>query len=112
MITGPGSPSVLTNMVMSIEQHVEWISELIRHAGEHGVERIEAQLGAQEAWSKHVVEAADKTLLPLANSWWAGSNIPGKPRVFMPYVAGFAVYGQKLREVTESGYEGFDLSNG
>ena len=112
MITGPGSPSVLTNMVMSIEQHVEWISELLRHAGEHGVQRIEAQLDAQEAWSTHVVEAADATLLPLANSWWAGSNIPGKPRVFMPYVAGLAVYGEKLHEVAERGYDGFDLTTG
>ena len=112
MITGPGSPSVLTNMVMSIEQHVEWISELLRHAGEHGVKRVEAQLDAQEAWSKHVVEAADATLLPLANSWWAGSNIPGKPRVFMPYVAGLAVYGEKLREVAERGYDGFNLTTG
>jgi cation diffusion facilitator CzcD-associated flavoprotein CzcO len=112
MVTGPGSPSVLTNMVMSIEQHVEWISELIRHACEHGAERIEAQLDAQEAWSRHVVEAADRTLLPLANSWWAGSNIPGKPRVFMPYVAGFAAYGEKLRAVADRGYDGFDLTSG
>jgi cyclohexanone monooxygenase len=112
MVTGPGSPSVLTNMVMSIEQHVEWISELIRHACEHGAERIEAQLDAQEAWSRHVVEAADRTLLPLANSWWAGSNIPGKPRVFMPYVAGFAAYGEKLRAVADRRYDGFDLTSG
>ena len=112
MITGPGSPSVLTNMVMSIEQHVEWISELLRHAHANGVQRIEARIEAQEAWGEHVVEAADKTLLPLANSWWTGSNIPGKPRVFMPYVAGFAVYGQKLQEVVDRGYDGFDLIPG
>ena len=110
-ITGPGSPSVLTNMPTAIEQHVEWISDCIEYMREHGIERIEATADAEEAWVSHVNEAADRTLLPLAkSSWYLGANVPGKPRVFMPYVGGFATYTQESDDVAAKGYEGFALA--
>ena len=109
-ITGPGSPSVLSNMPVSIEQHVEWVSDCISHMREKGLARIEATETAEEAWVDHVREAADLTLFPLANSWYLGANIPGKKRVFMPYVAGVFTYRQYCDEVVRKGYEGFELS--
>jgi cyclohexanone monooxygenase len=110
-VTGPGSPSVLTNMVASIEQHVEWISGLLQHAAQNGIERVEAVPEAESSWVEHVGQAADATLFPLANSWWNGANVAGKPRVFMPYVGGLGRYGEVLEEIAAKGYEGFDLSN-
>ncbi len=109
-VTGPGSPSVLTNMVASIEQHVEWITELLRYARDNGIERVEASPEAESTWVRQVVAAADATLFPLGNSWWNGANVPGKPRVFMPYVGGLGPYGQILEAVAMKGYEGFVLS--
>jgi cyclohexanone monooxygenase len=109
-ITGPGSPSVLANMVVSIEQHVEWLADLLRHAEETGTHRIEADAGAESAWVRHVLEKADATLFPQANSWWTGSNIPGKPRVFMPYVGGIGPYGEICAGIAARGYEGFVLT--
>ncbi len=106
-VTGPGSPSVLTNMPVAIEQHVEWISDCIAHMNEHGLTRIETTDEDQEAWVQHVSEAADETLFPKANSWYVGANVPGKSRVFMPYVAGMDVYREKCNEVVANGYEGF-----
>jgi cation diffusion facilitator CzcD-associated flavoprotein CzcO len=109
-VTGPGSPSVLTNMVASIEQHVDWITDLIRHAHDTGIERVEASIEAESAWVRHVAATAEATLLPLANSWWNGANVAGKPRVFMPYAAGLGRYGEVLDAVARKGYEGFELS--
>jgi cyclohexanone monooxygenase len=108
MMTGPGSPSVLSNMVVSIEQHAEWIADCVSHLRARGLSRIEATQAAQDAWVAHVNEVADSTLYPQCNSWYLGSNVPGKPRVFMPYL-GFPAYVEKCKQVVSSGYEGFRL---
>jgi len=110
MITGPGSPSVLSNMVVSIEQHVDWITDCLRFLEDHRVERIEASPEAEDAWVAHVNEVANMTLYPRANSWYMGANIPGKVRVFMPYVGGVGAYRQKCDEVAARDYEGFTLT--
>lgn len=106
-ITGPGSPSVLTNMPVAIEQHVEWITDCIAHMRQQGLSRIEAQEDAQEEWVEHVSAEADETLYPLANSWYVGANVPGKSRVFMPYVGGMDVYRQRCHDIVKEGYKGF-----
>jgi cyclohexanone monooxygenase len=108
VVTGPGSPSVLSNMINSIEQHVEWITDCIGHMREHGFTRIAADAATQEAWVAHVRAVADKTLFPRAASWYMGANIPGKPRVFMPYIG--VGYRRKCAEVAAAGYEGFVLT--
>jgi cyclohexanone monooxygenase len=107
-ITGPGSPSVLSNMLPSIEQHVNWIAHCIAHLRERGGPWIEPSRDAEEAWVAHVNEVAWGTLYPSCNSWYLGANVPGKPRVFMPYV-GFPPYVERCEEVAAKGYEGFDL---
>ena len=112
MITAPGSPSVLSNVVVSIEQHVDWITDCLTYLRDRGLSRIEADDAAQEAWVTHVNEVADRTLLPKGASWYVGANVPGKPRVFMPYVGGVGVYRKKCQEVAEQGYAGFRLSFG
>jgi cation diffusion facilitator CzcD-associated flavoprotein CzcO len=109
IITGPGSPSVLSNMVVSIEQHVEWISDCISYLREHGYAAIEATETAQAEWVQHVADVGSLTLFPKANSWYMGANVPGKPRVFLPYIGGVGVYRQKCDEVAVNGYEGFML---
>ena len=109
-ITGPGSPSVLSNMIVSIEQHVDWIADCIAHLRANRRERIEATAEAEEAWVAHVNEVGHMTLYPLAPSWYMGANIPGKPRIFMPYIGGVGVYRQKCDEVAGKGYEGFALT--
>ena len=111
MITGPGSPSVLSNVITSIEQHVDWIAGCLADLARRGVTRIEAEPKSQDEWVAHVNEVADKTLLPQGASWYIGANIPGKPRVFMPYIGGVGVYRKKCDEVTQSGYRGFVLSS-
>lgn len=108
-ITGPGSPSVLSNMIISIEQHVHWIADCISNLEGRQVRAIEATPAAENAWVDHVNEVASLTLYPVANSWYMGANIPGKPRVFMPYAGGVGVYRQKIDEVAGAGYEGFTL---
>ena len=108
-ITGPGSPAVLANMPTAIEQHVEWIGDCVAHLRTHGLTRIEATAEAEEAWVDHVRQVAELTLYPQANSWYLGANIPGKKRVFMPYVGGFLPYTLRCAEVAERGYEGFAL---
>jgi cyclohexanone monooxygenase len=108
-ITGPGSPSVLSNMLVSIEQHVDWISDCVDYMRAHEAPYIEATVEAQDAWVEHVNLVANFTLFPQANSWYIGANIPGKPRVFMPYVGGVGLYAQKCNEVVANGYEGFAL---
>lgn len=109
-ITGPGSPSVLMNMPVAIEQHVDWISDCIEHMRKHGVKKIEAELDAENQWVEHVNEAAKETLFYEARSWYLGVNIPGKPRVFMPFVGGGKVYREICDEVVSKGYEGFELA--
>lgn len=106
-ITGPGSPSVLANMVVAIEQHVDWIAECLAYMSEHQLATVAPTADAESAWVAHVSEVAHKTLFPQANSWYMGANVPGKPRVFMPYVGGFPAYNEKCREVVAKGYEGF-----
>ena len=109
-ITGPGSPSVLTNMPVAIEQHVEWIGDCLHHLRANAVDTIEAIEPATAAWTDHVQEVASRTLYPKAASWYMGANIPGKPRLFLPYVGGLGSYRKKCEEVAASGYAGFDLS--
>ena len=108
-ISGPGSPSVLSNMALSIEQHVDWIGDCIAYLRNHGIATMEASSEAENNWVEHVNEVANRTLYPLANSWYMGANIPGKPRVFMPYIGGLPAYCQKCNEVAANGYEGFTL---
>ncbi|MGQ0481714.1 MAG: flavin-containing monooxygenase [Pseudonocardia sp.] len=111
LITGPGSPSVLSNMPVSIEQHVEWITDCIRHLREHGLRAIEATAEAEADWGAHVAEVASYTLFPLAkHSWYLGANIPGKPRVFTPYAGGAGKYRKRCAEVAAQGYRGFSLT--
>ncbi len=111
-ITGPGSPSVISNVMVSIEQHVEWISDCLHFMREAGHKHIEAEVSAQDAWVAHVNEVANATLYPQGNSWYVGANIPGKPRVFMPYVGGVGRYRQKCTDIAANGYEGFRFSAG
>ena len=109
-VTGPGSPSVLSNMPVAIEQHVEWITDCIAHLRAEGVTRIEPTEEAAERWVEHVNAAANATLLPLAgHSWYLGANVTGKPRVFMPYAGGMARYREICNDVAAKGYEGFRL---
>ena len=110
-MTGPGSPSVLCNLPVAIEQHVEWITNCIAFMRENGIERIEAAPESVERWVAHVNEAADATLLPLVtHSWYLGANVPGKPRVFMPYAGGMTRYRAICDDVAARGYEGFVLT--
>ena len=110
MITGPGSPSVLSNMPVSIEQHVEWIADTISAMRAQGKRTIEADAGAEAQWVEHVNAIAQPTLFMQADSWYLGANIPGKPRVFMPYVGGVGAYRMKCDQVAAAGYEGFALA--
>jgi cation diffusion facilitator CzcD-associated flavoprotein CzcO len=109
-ITGPGSPSVLCNMPVAIEQHVEWITDCIAHLRKTGLTRIEPQEEAVDSWVAKVNAAAEVTVLPQAkHSWYLGANIPGKPRVFMPYAGGMAVYRKICTDIAARNYEGFTL---
>jgi cyclohexanone monooxygenase len=113
-VTGPQSPSVLSNMPVSIEQHVEWITDCIDHMRRHKLNTIEATPQAQAQWVAHVAECVNATLMPGANSWYMGANIPGKPRKFMPYLAlegGVGAYRRKCDEIAARGYEGFALAS-
>ncbi|MGE0730075.1 MAG: flavin-containing monooxygenase [Acidimicrobiia bacterium] len=107
-VTGPGSPSVLANMIVGTEQHVEWISDCIDHLDAHGLDTIEAEPESVQRWVAHVNAVADQTIFPSCNSWYVGANIPGKPRVFMPLL-GFPAYVDRCNEVAANGYEGFKL---
>jgi cation diffusion facilitator CzcD-associated flavoprotein CzcO len=109
-ITGPGSPSVLSNMPVSIEQHVEWIGDCIEYLRDHDVASIEATEDATATWTEHVQEVANKTLFPKAASWYMGANIPGKPRLFLPYIGGLENYERTCDKVAANGYDGFDLA--
>ncbi|MGA6222080.1 flavin-containing monooxygenase [Streptomyces umbrinus] len=111
IITGPGSPAGLTNAIVSIEQHVEWIGDCLSHLKAHDITTIEAGREAEDEWVALVNEVASKTLYPLADSWFMGANIPGKPRVFLPFVESVARYRQICLDVAEQGYRGF-VTNG
>jgi cyclohexanone monooxygenase len=110
VVTGPGSPSVLSNMIVSIEQHVDWIADCVAYLREHGLEAMEASKEAEDKWVAHVNEVAYTTLYPQANSWYMGANIPGKPRIFMPYIGGVGPYRQICNDVAAKGYEGFAMT--
>jgi cyclohexanone monooxygenase len=110
IVTGPGSPSVLSNMIVSIEQHVDWIVECLAHLRRTHVTRMEASQEAEDKWVAHVNEVAFATLYPQANSWYMGANIPGKPQVFMPYIGGVHKYRQICNDVVARGYDGFVLA--
>ncbi len=110
MITGPQSPGVKSQMILSCEQHVNWIADCLSYMRDKDLHRIEPQPEAEANWVQHNNEVADGTLYPLANSWYVGANIPGKPRVFMPYVGGVTAYKKKCDEVAANGYEGFVLT--
>ena len=109
-ITGPGSPSVLTNMVPSIELHVDIIAECLAYLRTHQYTTIEANAEAETAWFNHVNEVASMTLFSTADTWYNGANIPGKPKVFMPYAAGHNIYRQKCEQVVSNDYEGFSCA--
>src|SRR3954469_17173724 len=110
IITGPGSPSVLSNMIVSIEQHVDWIADCIGYMRERGLDAMEANRDAEDNWVAHVNEVASTTLYPQANSWYMGANIPGKPQIFMPYIGGVGVYRQICNDVAAKEYEGFAMT--
>jgi cyclohexanone monooxygenase len=109
LVTGPGSPSVRANMTAAIEQHVDWIVECLARMERGGYATIEALPDAQADWVRHVADVASETLFDKGNSWYLGSNINGKPRVFMPYIAGLDVYTGICQEVADAGYKGFEL---
>ena len=109
MITGPGSPSVLASMIQAIEQHADWIADCLAHMRDVGAKSIEPKLADEDAWVEHVNEVSQVSLRSTCSSWYVGANIPGRPRVFMPYIGGFPVYVQKCNEVMDQGYEGFVL---
>jgi cyclohexanone monooxygenase len=110
LVTGPGSPSVLTNMPVSIEQHVDWITDCIAWMSARQAGAIEATPAAQDAWVAHVNEVAAATIFPDVNSWYVGANVPGKPRGFMVYIGGFPAYLEKCNEVAAAGYDGCVVS--
>jgi cation diffusion facilitator CzcD-associated flavoprotein CzcO len=108
-ITGPGSPSVLVNMLVAIEQHVDWVAGCIAYLRDHGLGAIDATVEAEDAWVDHVNKVASLTLFPTADSWYMGANVPGKPRVFMPYIGGLPRYSKICDRVAAEHYRGFDL---
>jgi cation diffusion facilitator CzcD-associated flavoprotein CzcO/acetyl esterase/lipase len=109
-ITGPGSPSVLSNMVVSIEQHADWVVDCLDYLTAGGFATIEPTEAAEAGWGQHVNDCADITLYPAANSWYMGANVPGKPRVFLPYAAGVDFYAAGCDDVVAQGYLGFAMS--
>ena len=107
MITGPGSPSVLASMIQAIEQHVDWVADCIGHVRDVGARTIEPTVASEDEWVEHVNEVAKVSLRSTCSSWYVGANVPGRPRVFMPYIGGFPVYVQKCNDVMTNGFEGF-----
>ncbi|MDD7938426.1 NAD(P)/FAD-dependent oxidoreductase [Actinomycetospora lutea] len=110
MITGPGSPSVLSNMMVSIEQHVDFVADTVAHAHTRGDTVVESTEEAEQGWTDHVREVGDYTLYPQADSWYMGSNVPGKPRVFMAYIGGVGAYRAHCEQLAADGYPGFAFS--
>jgi cyclohexanone monooxygenase len=109
MIAQPGSPSIRSQVLVSIEQHVDWVFDMLQHAREAGVFEIEASREAEEAWTKHVSDVAAKSLFARADTQYVGANIPGKPRVYLAYLGGVGVYRKTCDTVRDNGYEGFIL---
>jgi cyclohexanone monooxygenase len=109
-IAGPGSTSAFTNVIVAIEQHVDWIADCIGHLHAKGLSTIEATEPAEAAWAEHVNAAARRTVFLSCNSWYLGANIPGKPRMFMPLAGGFPQYAERCAQVARNGYEGFVLA--
>ena len=109
MITGPGSPSVLANMIQAIEQHVDWLTDCIAHVREIGADTIEAARGHEDAWVEHVNDVSLVSLRSTCSSWYVGANLPGRPRVFMPYIGGFPIYVERCNDVVTNGFEGFHI---
>ena len=109
MITGPGSPSVLASMIQAIEQHVDWMADCIGHMRDIGAQTIEAKVNYEDDWVEHVNEVAKISLRSTSSSWYLGANMPGRPRVFMPYIGGFPIYVDKCNQVMTKGFEGFVL---
>jgi len=112
MMTGPGSPAVIGNVIVSIEQHGDWITQCLAHMREQRLDCVEATLDAENAWVERVNTLASRTLFPRANSWYLGANIPGKPRVFIPYVSGVGQYRVECDEVVRANYKGFAFGKG
>jgi cyclohexanone monooxygenase len=112
LVTGPGSPSVLANMLPSIEQHVDWMMDCIAHIEDIGADSIEPKLAYEDDWVEHVNEVSQVSLRSTCSSWYVGTNIAGRPRVFMPYIGGFPIYVQRCNQVMTSGYTGFDIEGG
>jgi cyclohexanone monooxygenase len=106
-ITGPGSPSVLASMIQAIEQHVDWMADCMAHMRDVGAETVEPIQHYEDEWVEHVNEVSKVSLRSTCSSWYVGANIPGRPRVFMPYIGGFPVYVQKCNEIMSNGFEGF-----
>ena len=111
-ITGPGSPSVLASMVQSIEQHVDWITDCIAHMRDIAADSIEPKIEDEDAWVEHVNEVAEISLRSTCSSWYVGANMPGRPRVFMPYIGGFPIYVDRCNQVMDAGFEGFMIEGG
>lgn len=109
MVTGPQSPGVKSNMMLSIEHHVNFIADALVHLREHGLSLMQAQPQAEEDWVAHNNEVANATLYPRANSWYMGANIPGKPKIFMPYVGGVQHYTEKVAALVANDYQGFEM---
>ncbi len=110
MITGPGSPSVLASMIQAIEQHVDWIADCIGHMKDVGASTIEAKVSDENDWVDHVNEVSQVSLRSTCSSWYVAANIPGRPRVFMPYIGGFPIYVDKCNSIMMGGYEGFVMA--
>jgi len=108
-ITGPGSPSVLSNMLISIEQHVDWITDCLRHMQDQSLSMLEADRSAEDAWVDHVTDVANATLYPKGGSWYLGANVPGKPQTFMPYAGGVGLYRELCDEIAIDNYRGFSF---
>ncbi|MEV5848567.1 NAD(P)/FAD-dependent oxidoreductase [Streptomyces sp. NPDC051985] len=109
-ITGPSSPTVLSNMIISIEQHVDFVTDAVKHLRDNGYEAIDPTVEAEDAWVAHVDEVARTTLYPTADTYYNGANVPGKPRVFLAYVGGVGAYRDHCDRVVAGGYEGFTLT--
>jgi cyclohexanone monooxygenase len=109
-VTGPGSPSVLSNMIVSIEQHVDFIGDCVAFMGDRGYTIVEPTVEAEDAWVEHVRAVGDESLYPrsaTANSWYMGANVPGKPRTILPFVGGVGTYRRECERIAAAGYEGF-----